>query len=287
MLGKKEISDYLVILQAGEPLTAERLERAYQVSRARYERLTAERSGLRYYRKSLLEDVERAYVELKKTLADGEGFGRRRFVSGEAGTAGRKSVVARRVEQLGRTGGGMSGRISLAKERKINLQGRSIGYWQGRANQESRAQGFAGTGQEARQLSEPDKTAIEDAFCREVICRLEGDLIRYDSRLELLWIARQGEIHPFRANMLMAQIVEAVRQKKLYVASRREMQLWRKGSGGAKGNGRAENGDGAVQNEPVIVEAAGGVWGVRKAYLVVAAAIAVVIDVLLIRYLRG
>lgn len=287
MLGKKEISDYLVILQAGESLTEERLERAYQVSRARYERLTAERGGLRYYRKSLLDDVERAYVELKKTLADGEGRGTRGFVSGEAGTAGRKSVVGRRAEQLGKAGGGISGRISLTRERKIDLQGRSIRYWQERANQESRAQGFAGSGQEARQLSEPDKTAIEDAFCREVICRLEGDLIRYDSRLELLWIARQSEIHPFRANMLMAQIVEAVRQKKLYVASRQEMQLWRKGSGGDKGYSRAGNGDGAVQNEPVKVEAAGGIWGMRKAYLAVVALIAVIIDVLLIRYLRG
>lgn len=286
MLGKKDISDYLVVLQAGEPLTAERLERAYQVSRARYERLTA-RSGLRYYRKSLLDDVERAYVELKKTLTDGEGCGTKRFVSGELGTASRKSVVARRAEQLGELYKGKSMRISLPKERKISLQGRSIRYWQERANQESQAQGFAGTGREERQLSEPDKTTIEDAYCREVICRLEGDLIRYDSRLELLRIARQWEIHPFRANMLMAQIVEAVRQEKLYVASQREMQLWRKGGDDEKGNGRSGNGGGAVRNKPVKVKAAGGIWGIRKAYLVVAAAIAVIIDVLLIRYLRG
>ncbi len=278
MLDKKEISDYLVVLQAGEPLTEDRLERAYQVSRARYERLTAGRGRLRYYRKSLLEDVERAYVELKKTLGDGEGCGMRGLVSGEAGAVQRKSVVARRAEQLGK---GKSERVSLSKERKIGLQGRSIRYWQERANQESRVQGFAGSEQKARQLSEPDKTAVEDAYCREVICRLEGDLIRYDSRLELLWIARQGEIHPFRANMLMAQIVEAVRQEKLYVVSRRETQLWRKGSGGAG------NGGGAVQNEPAKDKAAGGVWDMRKVYLAAAVVVAVVIDVLLIRYLRG
>jgi hypothetical protein len=46
--------------------------------------------------------------------------------------------------------------------------------------------------------------------------RLEGDLIRFDSRRELLQIARQWQIDTFRANMLMAQIVEAVRQHKLY-----------------------------------------------------------------------
>ena len=56
----------------------------------------------------------------------------------------------------------------------------------------------------------------EDDFCREVIYRLEGDLIRYDSRHELLELAHQWGIHAFRANMLIAQIVEAVRQNKLY-----------------------------------------------------------------------
>ena len=55
------------------------------------------------------------------------------------------------------------------------------------------------------------KAQIEDDFCREVIYRLEGDLIRFDSRLELLQLAREKDIPVFRANMLIAQIVQSVR----------------------------------------------------------------------------
>jgi len=83
----------------------------------------------------------------------------------------------------------------------------------------------------------------------------------------------------------MAQIVEAVRQKKLYVVSRQEKQLGRKSQGGKSQDGESRGG--AVRNEPAKNKAVGGVWGMRKAYLAVAAVVAVVIDVLLIRYLKG
>lgn len=63
------------------------------------------------------------------------------------------------------------------------------------------------------------KALREDAFCREVIYRLEGELIRFDSRRELLQIATEWNIGLFQANMLIAQIAEAVRQHKLYEGS--------------------------------------------------------------------
>ena len=68
------------------------------------------------------------------------------------------------------------------------------------------------------------KSAIarEDEFCREVIYRLEGDLIRFDSRQELLQLASQWKIPLFKANLLIAQIVEAVRQNKLYKPTKQE-----------------------------------------------------------------
>ena len=69
---------------------------------------------------------------------------------------------------------------------------------------------------------------IEDDFCLEVLYRLEGDLIRFDSRLELLQIAQQWQIPTFRANMLIAQIVEAVRQHKLYKPHFQEIKLQEK-----------------------------------------------------------
>ncbi|MBN2210679.1 MAG: hypothetical protein JW709_04710 [Sedimentisphaerales bacterium] len=65
----------------------------------------------------------------------------------------------------------------------------------------------------ARKYHSPPRTKaqIEDDFCREVIYRLEGDLIRFDSRRELLQLAHDEGIAVFRANMLIAQIVESVR----------------------------------------------------------------------------
>jgi hypothetical protein len=59
----------------------------------------------------------------------------------------------------------------------------------------------------------------EECFCRETLYRLEGDLIRYESRRELLQWAYEHQIPLFRANLLIAQIVESVRQNKLYKTS--------------------------------------------------------------------
>jgi len=69
------------------------------------------------------------------------------------------------------------------------------------------------------------KAQIEDNFCREVLYRLEGDIIRFDSRRELLALAKKWNIGLFQANMLIAQIVESVRQNKLYQPSARERKF--------------------------------------------------------------
>lgn len=105
----------------------------------------------------------------------------------------------------------------------------------------------------------PERAEVEDRFCLSVIYRLEGDFIRYSARQELLGLARQMQIHPFRANLLMAQIVEAVRRHRLYESIGNE----------------------SIQIEPQSRQS-GGIW------LVLGAAIflAVLIDALLIRLME-
>lgn len=64
-----------------------------------------------------------------------------------------------------------------------------------------------------------ERDLIEDDFCKEIIFRLEGDLIRFDSRRELLQIAQEWGVPIFQANLLMAQIVESVRHHGLFAAN--------------------------------------------------------------------
>jgi hypothetical protein len=74
-------------------------------------------------------------------------------------------------------------------------------------------------GRELKKVTRQATAKIEDKFCLEVLCRLEGDLLRFSCRRELLGLAQNEGIHGFRANMLMAQIIESVRQHKLYEIS--------------------------------------------------------------------
>lgn len=69
---------------------------------------------------------------------------------------------------------------------------------------------------------------IEENFCREVLYRLEGDLIRFDNRRELLALAHHWNLPVYEANMLMAQIVQSIRQYRLYEPSPREKQVSQK-----------------------------------------------------------
>lgn len=62
------------------------------------------------------------------------------------------------------------------------------------------------------QMNAKQQCAIrEDDFCREVLYRIEGTLIRYAERKALLEIALENEISLFKANLLICQICESLR----------------------------------------------------------------------------
>ena len=215
----------LVILQLRRPVAGEPLERAYQCSRARYERLTA-RGPLRYYRQDLLTEARRAYRALKESYQDMlKPWDRKR-----SKPAGSPSVVAKNaarqriLDSLKTPVPSEVKHPSFLSGKPLSLKARSITHWQERQSCQSNRLTEQDLAQADAKLAERRKALIEDDFCREVIYRLEGDLLRYDSRRELLQIAKDRSIHLFRANMLMAQIVEAVRQHKLYEPTPTEMR---------------------------------------------------------------
>ncbi|MBN1844521.1 MAG: hypothetical protein JW810_02480 [Sedimentisphaerales bacterium] len=213
----------LTILQLQLPLSDTSLEKAYRDSRLRVERLTA-RGPLRYYRRDLLADVRKAYRQLKGETRD-TGIGPR--------DAAEKAAPRRVVSRCAAEGGRMTPRptraplpsdglpaADLSGLQPMPLRHRQIPTWKtaGRrttADETPAVEASSGSEQRARQR----RAQIEDEFCREVIYRLEGDLIRYSSRLELLHIAADRAIAPFRANLLIAQIVEAVRQQKRIIGT--------------------------------------------------------------------
>lgn len=224
-------NEHLEILQLSHLVGGDELEKARQMSLRRYERLTA-KGVLRNYRRALRGDVERAYEALRNAESYSQPELKPRKLS----------LLARRAAGLGQSTDekpAMSNRIGedsvLADDLKA-LKGRTIAYLRGKAG-----------------AGDSHKAWAEDDFCRGVLHRLEGGLLRYDSRQELLAMAAEKGIHAFRANMLMAQIGEAVRRNKV---------------GTVDGN-----------NDQRV--------GNKKLKLMMAAvAAAVVIDLLVIRYLR-
>lgn len=182
-------SDYLAILQLAHRVAGAELETARRESIRRYERLTA-RGVLRYYRPALLRDVEHAYHALQ---------GRHRPAAGPVSLlAERAATMSKPVDSRPP----MSNTItdgSILPNEVAKLKGRSIAHLRGDSERSDRQEAL-----------------VEDDFCRGVMHRLEGGLLRYESRRELLELAGQHGIRPFRANMLMAQITEAVRRNKLY-----------------------------------------------------------------------
>ena len=259
-------SDYLTILQLTGPVGPKRLERTYQLSRARYERLTS-RGPLRFYRQDLLTDAERAYQQLKKQLAPFSATtGKYHTVSNLRQTP---SVVARCAAERGNNIN-TKGRVKSPVKKGTILSNETIRL-KSRTLHELRRNAAAGSGGGARPADESEasnpskesgreKALIEEEFCREVIYRLEGDMIRFDSRRELLQIAEEREIHLYRANMLIAQIVEAVRQNKLYEPSPAERRIINRDDSGG--------------------------WRLKTVVAAGIVLLAVVIDVLLIRYFR-
>ena len=116
-----------------------------------------------------------------------------------------------------------------AKKAYDRLSGRAVAV-RGRT-----VAGLRGQVQAREEQQGPRPAEVEDAFCREVIFRLEGDLLRYTSRQELLELAGEWGIGKFRANLLMSQIVEAVRQHRLDEPTAKERRLVEPGAGVGKG----------------------------------------------------
>jgi len=252
----------LVILQLRRPVAGEPLERAYQCSRARYERLTA-RGPLRYYRRDLLTETNRAYRSLQhpnQALLNHGSLDR-------AGVPKSQSVVAKNAAQqktLDALKTPVRSEVKLNPKpiltgKPLSLKARQVSQWQEKQTCQSNRITEQDLAQADAKLARRRQALIEDEFCREVIYRLEGDMLRYDSRRELLQIARDRKIHLFRANMLMAQIVEAVRQHKLYEPAPAEMSLKQS----------------ARKQRSVI----------KRLILTIAVVLAVIADVMLIRWL--
>ena len=195
--------NHLAILQLDCRGSDTRLAQAYHTTRARFERLTAA-GPLRFYRRGLLADADRAYQALRSD-------------SNVASTRP-KSLLARRVAQQGQQDAfklptrSPITTTSILADKAVEFKARSVAH----LRQEHSQANHATASNSPCTRSEHEQALIEDQFCKEVIYRLEGEMIRYDSRRELLALADHMEIGRFRANMLLAQIVEAVRQHKLF-----------------------------------------------------------------------
>jgi hypothetical protein len=252
-------SDYLTILQLSKPVSHKQLERAYQMTRARYQRLTS-RGPLRFYRQDLLDDAEKAYRMLKDELSsfavkDDKYRNINHLRKPPSVVAQQAAKLCSLIEAKGAVNSPIKKGTILSSE-PLTLKSRTLNGL--RQNPAAGSETGQGENNDCG-VSKREKALIEDGFCREVIHRLEGEMIRFDSRRELLQVAQGQGISLFRANMLIAQIVEAVRQNKLYEPSSVELEI---------------NGRNYCRN-----------W--RLAALLAAGAVlaAVVIDVLVIRYL--
>jgi len=250
--------NYLKVLQLSGPTGHDNLINAYKLSQARYLRLTR-RGPLKFYRHDLLQETEQAYRELKKSISQSETkvnpYRKTVYIKVPPSIRARQAALNPQtppkipsVKSAVKTGTILSGAPLKLKSRSLNhLRHNTL-------NDQSTS---------APSMNERQRALLEDEFCREVIYRLEGDMIRFDSRRELLQIAENKELGLFRANMLIAQIVESVRQNKLYEPTKKERQLLKKQKKKA-------------QNSPRRFKAA---------LALIIMALAVVIDLLLIRYL--
>jgi hypothetical protein len=198
-------NDYLTILQLTHPVTPDRLDMAYQRSQLRFLRLTC-RGPLRFYRNDLLTAVQRAYKALKPSFGPTDAKGSPQMLTTRL-SAQPLSLLARRVAN---------------QEQIPNRPPVKSAIKNGVFLSDKTAAGRFGLPPKQPEITSTNRKKqdqVEDQFCREVIYRLEGDLIRFDSRRELLGLADNWNIPLFQANLLIAQIVESVRQNKLYLPS--------------------------------------------------------------------
>ncbi|MBN1437359.1 MAG: hypothetical protein JW936_09805 [Sedimentisphaerales bacterium] len=194
------------------------LDAAYQAALARLERLTA-RGPLRFYRSDLLTDARNAFRRISKW---GQSKGEENLGYHNMS----RSVVAKEALKRGQLGlekGPVRSDIkkgSILPGKPIALRGRDVKQLRDGRFVSGVREGVRENGDvyvESNGRTKREQALVEDAFCRDVIHRLEGDLLRFDSRKVLLRKAEEMDIGLFQANMLMAQIVEAVRQNKLHV----------------------------------------------------------------------
>ena len=212
--------DYLKVLQISEPKGEDQLKNAYKLSQARYLRLTR-RGPLKFYRHDLLQETEQAYRELKKAIAADalavNPYRKTAYLKNSPSVLARQAALEVQAPAVKNTVRSAVKTGTILSSAPWKLKARSLNYLRHNTLTSSPAA--------ETKVEERRRALIEDEFCREVIYRLEGDMIRYDSRRELLQIAEDKGLNMFRANMLMAQIVESVRQNKLYEPTGAELQL--------------------------------------------------------------
>jgi hypothetical protein len=207
---------HLTILQLEDIVDPSQWHKVYNASRARYLRLTA-RGPLRFYRRQLLSDLDRAYQTLKTTTSRNSS-GPQSAPRPNGASCPTYAAARRNAHLKNSLQNQLPNQFSLLKKiissssPSPSLPSRNLDHWRQPAPSENNTR---------------RQDLIEDEFCREVIYRLEGDLIRFDSRRQLLQLASERNIHTFRANMLIAQIVETVRQNKLYLPSPKEISSLR------------------------------------------------------------
>jgi len=250
--------NYLKVLQLTEPQGEDQLKHAYKLSQARYLRLTR-RGPLKFYRNDLLKEAERAYRELKKNLEPDEvkinPYRKADYIKNPPSVRARQSALEVQAPPMKHTVKSVVKTGTILSGAPLKLKSRSLNHLR---HNTLRDPSVVET-----KMDERGRALKEDEFCREVIYRLEGDMIRFDSRRELLQIAEDKGLNMFRANMLMAQIVESVRQNKLYEPTVSERQL--------------------LKRQGFKVRVPGG--GIKAWLMLVIIGLAVLIDVWLIRYL--
>lgn len=191
------LSNYPIILQLPPQPSHAELESAWQISRERFMRLTR-RGPLRLYRNDLLKQADKAYEQLKHKPS---GMDCQAAAKGENITRVYSSKSYPELPANTTSAG-------ILRHHPLKIGGRQLSAVRDSKEKQRRLQ-----------------AKIEDDFCLEVLFRLEGDLLRYSNRRDLLKLAMEAGIADFRANLLIAQIVESVRRHKLYEPSEQETAL--------------------------------------------------------------
>ncbi len=242
--------NYQNILQISQSESSDRIDLAYRISQERYLRLTS-KGPLRYYRHVLLTDADEAYralssqsIQDRVELTESACRLDQQLQNHTSPTTLNRpvSILSRRVNAL-RTGITRKPPVksSIKKPftvgRFVELEDKKAvsSRWSETISQKpQRIKSVRLTYADMKEtwgdpalVEKYSKKELEDLFCKEVIFRLEGDMVRYSSRQELLAMATAWQIPLFQANLLIAQIVESVRTHQLHLPGRKEKELYR------------------------------------------------------------